>query len=179
MKISDFAEYMEITDLDLKKIKKAKETGYVNIQEKFKMIINLQMQKKYYDNKVYTGFKEGPNIRNFLKNTIREKNKKEFFVFALLDNNSRLRYYELIPGKERIVEFSTREISLKALISNSSYVFIGHNHPSGIAIPSREDINFTKKLKKQLNSLEICLIDHIIITEDDNIYFSFKENDLI
>ncbi len=48
-----------------------------------------------------------------------------------------------------------------------------HNHPSGDATPSKEDIEMTKRLLSQANLLGFTLLDHIIIGDG---YFSFKQN---
>ncbi|NLB78199.1 MAG: DNA repair protein RadC, partial [Clostridiaceae bacterium] len=49
---------------------------------------------------------------------------------------------------------------------------IGHNHPSGVATPSQDDINMTVELMKSLDSLDIKLLDHILIA--NNRFISFK-----
>ncbi|WP_333022970.1 RadC family protein [Wolbachia endosymbiont of Pentidionis agamae] len=70
-----------------------------------------------------------------------------------------------------------REIIKKALLIGSTSIVVSHNHPSGDVEPSKNDILLTKQLNKACNSMEIELIDHIIVTY--NKYFSFKENRLL
>ena len=60
----------------------------------------------------------------------------------------------------------TREIATRALLTNAKGVILSHNHPSGSAIPSRADIQTTKKIKDALAMLDINLFDHIIIGHD-------------
>lgn len=72
---------------------------------------------------------------------------------------------------------STREMFKEALRVNAAYILLLHNHPSGDATPSREDIALTKKVKEASVLMEIPLIDHIII--GDNTYTSFKEKGLL
>ena len=48
-----------------------------------------------------------------------------------------------------------------------------HNHPSGMLYPSQSDINITKKLKLAAQTLEIKVLDHLIVTEKT--YFSFAD----
>ena len=52
-----------------------------------------------------------------------------------------------------------------------------HNHPSGNAEPSPQDTAMTKKTKKALGLLDIALLDHIILTEDN--YYSFADKGLM
>lgn len=61
--------------------------------------------------------------------------------------------------------------------SLSSAIIIAHNHPSGKLQPSQGDINVTKKIKEAGNMLDIKLLDHIILTQND--YFSLNDNNLI
>lgn len=66
-----------------------------------------------------------------------------------------------------------RLILAGALKSLSTGIIISHNHPSGNLQPSDSDISITKKLKEAAKSLELELIDHIIITKEG--FFSFAE----
>ena len=62
---------------------------------------------------------------------------------------------------------SIRKVVKTALASNASSVVLAHNHPSGIALPSREDIETTMQVKQALATVNIILADHIIVAEDD------------
>jgi DNA repair protein RadC len=67
-----------------------------------------------------------------------------------------------------------REIALRAAESGASYLVLVHNHPSGNCEPSKADINMTGVLAKTLKSMDITLIDHIIVTPDDVITMKEK-----
>lgn len=54
-----------------------------------------------------------------------------------------------------------------ALAENATSVVLGHNHPSGIALPSREDVITTQRLAAALDAVEITLADHVVVVEDD------------
>ena len=54
-----------------------------------------------------------------------------------------------------------------------------HNHPSGDADPSQEDIDITERLDEVGDLVGIPLLDHVIISEQDNSYRSFQDMDLI
>ena len=64
-----------------------------------------------------------------------------------------------------------------ALKSLSSAIILSHNHPSSNTKPSQADINLTKKLVEGGNLLDIKVLDHIIVTEDE--HFSFLDEGLI
>ena len=65
----------------------------------------------------------------------------------------------------------------KALSFWASGIIIVHNHPSGVLIPSNNDIAFTKKLKKALSTVQIRLLDHLVL--GDRAYYSFADEGLI
>lgn len=62
------------------------------------------------------------------------------------------------------VAFPLRTIVADALNLGSHAVLIAHNHPSGIAQPSKADLNSTRRLNNLLWPLDIVLVDHLIVT---------------
>ena len=62
---------------------------------------------------------------------------------------------------------STRRIVETALGVNATTVVLAHNHPSGVAVPSSEDIQTTRRISAALQAVEITLADHIVVADDD------------
>ena len=60
-----------------------------------------------------------------------------------------------------------RKIVQTALNQNAASVVLAHNHPSGYALPSQEDLDTTRTLQTALQSVGIVLADHIIVADDD------------
>jgi len=60
-----------------------------------------------------------------------------------------------------------RRIVELALKSNATAVILAHNHPSGLAIPSGEDVQTTCRVAMALDAVEISLVDHIIVADQD------------
>lgn len=60
-----------------------------------------------------------------------------------------------------------RRIVETALSANATMVVLAHNHPSGLALPSADDIQTTKRLAVALDTVEIALIDHLVFSDDD------------
>ena len=54
-----------------------------------------------------------------------------------------------------------------ALAANATTVILAHNHPSGLAFPSGEDVATTKRVADVLKSVDILLFDHVIVSDDD------------
>jgi DNA repair protein RadC len=70
-----------------------------------------------------------------------------------------------------------REILKAALHYNATAVILVHNHPSGVSKPSQSDIDATIAIKNALNSLDIIVIDHVIVSPNNE--FSFQANALL
>ena len=65
------------------------------------------------------------------------------------------------------VAISIRTVALDALAFGAAGVVIAHNHPSGDATPSARDVAFTRALAAGLRTLEIMLLDHLVIAGDN------------
>lgn len=70
-------------------------------------------------------------------------------------------------GSVNSANISIRKVVEAALSANASSVVLGHNHPSGLAVPSGEDIQTTKRLSSALQLVDITLVDHLIFAEDE------------
>jgi len=70
-----------------------------------------------------------------------------------------------------------REVVKRCLYCNAAAVIFAHNHPSGIAEPSQADIAITHKLRAALLTIDVRVLDHLVI--GDNCVVSFAERDLL
>jgi DNA repair protein RadC len=106
----------------------------------------------------------------------RFQDKKEELVYLLgLDAMNRVvGCYQLFSGTVNAVSFSSRKVVEAALNMKATGVVLAHNHPSGIAIPSPEDIQTTRTLGKVLRVMDIALLDHIVVASGD--YVSMAES---
>ncbi len=62
---------------------------------------------------------------------------------------------------------SIRKIVDVALTENATSVVLAHNHPSGVAIPSPEDIQATMKIAQALHYVDVTLVDHVVVADGD------------
>ena len=60
-----------------------------------------------------------------------------------------------------------RRVVEMALSANATSVVLAHNHPSGLALPSADDIQTTYRVAAALEAVEIILSDHIVVSKDD------------
>ncbi len=83
---------------------------------------------------------------------------------------------EVGEGSVNSANIPIRRVVELALAVNATTVILAHNHPSGIALPSDEDVLTTKRLATALDAVEICLADHIVVADDD--YVSMVQSGL-
>lgn len=70
-----------------------------------------------------------------------------------------------------------RIILQTALVSHATSIILSHNHPSGNSVASKTDNSLTSRLKKACETLDIQLLDHIILTEDS--YLSYSDEGML
>ncbi len=108
---------------------------------------------------------------------IGELTHEEFWIIYLDNANQILHKKQLSKGGITGTLVDIRLVLKKALELNSVALILCHNHPSGTLKPSEADKKLTYKLRKAAQSLDIKVIDHLIITE--KAYFSFADENLL
>ena len=102
----------------------------------------------------------------------------EVFACLFLDNRHRIiRWAELFRGTIDGASVYPREVVKEALAVNAAVVLFCHNHPSGDAEPSEADKHITHKLKTALGTVDIRVLDHVVIGGEDT--YSFAEHGLL
>ncbi|MGB7987877.1 MAG: DNA repair protein RadC [Candidatus Methylophosphatis roskildensis] len=88
----------------------------------------------------------------------------EVFVVLLLDSQNRLLHFEeMFRGTLSQASVYPREVVKLALKWNAAAVVLAHNHPSGVAEPSRADEALTTALKQALALVDVRVLDHFVI----------------
>lgn len=101
--------------------------------------------------------------------------KREHFVVLMLDAKSQVtRLAPVHIGTLTQSLVGPREVFREAIRDGASSVIVAHNHPSGDATPSPEDIEVTQRLVDTGSMLDIPVLDHIIVGE--RIFFSFARS---
>ncbi len=105
---------------------------------------------------------------------IAKREQREVFVVFLLNSKNCVRRAHVISiGTLNASIIHPREVFVPAVRHSAAAILIAHNHPSGVATPSREDIAITKRIQKAGEILGIDLLDHIIIGGESHV--SLKE----
>ncbi|TRZ44250.1 RadC family protein [Robertkochia solimangrovi] len=113
----------------------------------------------------------------WLQPLIGELLHEEFWVIYLNNSNRITETFQLSKGGMTGTLVDIRLLLKKALECNATSMIIAHNHPSGTLLPSSADKQLTQKIRTASVSLDINLIDHLIVTEKD--YFSFADEGLL
>jgi DNA repair protein RadC len=92
----------------------------------------------------------------------------EVVLVLCLDSNCKLLNCRLaFEGSINAVHVSIRKVVEIALSSNASRIIISHNHMSGNALPSSDDLETTRRIRSALSFVGVTLDDHIIVADDD------------
>lgn len=122
-----------------------------------------------------TTIKNKENLLEFLKINLSPRNNEEFKILFL--NNANKLMAEKFYGTIDKSAVYPRVVLEEVLRYNCAGVILAHNHLSGNLRPSRQDIQLTEALQELLDKVNVMVLDHIIIGNDE--YFSFKEEGLL
>jgi DNA repair protein RadC len=116
-------------------------------------------------------------VRDYLRLKLAAR-KEEAFVCIWLDAQHRAIDFEVaFRGTLTQTSVYPREIVKRALERNAAAVIFAHNHPSGVAQPSRSDELLTRDLKEALALVEVRVLDHFVVAGNQAI--SFAERGLL
>ena len=102
-------------------------------------------------------------VRDYLRLLLHDR-EHEVFVGVFLDSQNRvIASDELFRGTLAQTSVYPREVVKAALSHNAAAVIFAHNHPSGVAEPSRADELLTQALKQALALLDIRTLDHFVV----------------
>ncbi len=111
-------------------------------------------------------------VRDYLR-LILARLEHEVFVALYLDAQNRLLATdELFRGTLTQTSVYPREVVKHALKHNAAAVIFAHNHPSGIAEPSRADEVLTTNLKQALSLVDVKVLDHLIVAGSATVSFA-------
>ncbi len=116
-------------------------------------------------------------VYNYLQASLRGAKDEIFKVIFLNTANRPVKAETIHVGTVNKAVIYPRKVVEYALKNKATSVILAHNHPGGGLTPSEEDKNITQVLIKALGTVDVNVLDHIIIGFEG--YFSFKEHGLI
>ena len=155
-------------------------TEVPGIGENAALLIKLvpQMMKKCQLSRVndIRVFRNASDLGRFLVPRFMDE-RDELALLLCLDSRRCLICCEILNrGVVNAVDITVRRMVEIALKNKAASLVLSHNHPEGVALPSREDESFTRKAGEALRLMGLELVDHIIIAGDR--YFSMRESGL-
>lgn len=114
---------------------------------------------------------------HYLYPLLADKNVEEFWLLLLNQNNRILSKHLISTGGVSGTVADVRVILKKAIMELASGLIISHNHPSGNMAPSKADHVLTHKIIVAAELVDVKVLDHIIIGEED--YYSFADSDTL
>lgn len=137
----------------------------------------VELSKRIYQEKRVQDMISCTNAQTivyYFNSLFKDKLQEEFYVIYLDNKKNYLEKKKLFVGSINLSIVHPREVFKNAYLVSASYFVCIHNHPSGDPLPSREDIEVTKRLNEIGKLHGIYLVDHIIIGYDQ--YYSFYDN---
>ncbi len=102
-------------------------------------------------------------VRDYLRLTLSSLPHEVFMVLLLDAQNRLIAAVELFRGTLTQTSVHPREVVKLALSHNAAGILLAHNHPSGVAEPSRADEALTQALRQALTLVDVRLLDHFIV----------------
>ena len=108
-------------------------------------------------------FDSPQRVKDYLGLQLAGRSQEVFAVLFLDAQHRLLRLEELFQGTLTQTSVYPREVLKRALALNAGAVVLAHNHPSGLAEPSRADEYLTQTLKTALKLIDVLVLDHIVV----------------
>jgi len=129
----------------------------------FKFCLEITLRAKKLEVMKRPVLENWDNLVDYCRLNYAHKAEEELHLL-ILDMNLCLVKDELIQkGNAKMVHIPAELIAQRAIVEHASYIILVHNHPSGDAMPSEEDINATRLIKAVLRPLRIDVCDSLIV----------------
>ncbi|MCJ7450783.1 MAG: DNA repair protein RadC [Candidatus Nanohaloarchaeota archaeon QJJ-9] len=107
------------------------------------------------------------DAKKILEPRLTSLEQEELHAIYINSSNQIKNVKKIYRGSLREINLDTRDIVREALKTNASAVIIGHNHPEGVAEPTKKDIEATKQVKKALEKFGVKLLDHLVFGKEN------------
>lgn len=139
--------------------------------------LELGRRRKLEAEKYQEKITSSRDVYDIMQPVVGELPHEEFWILYLNNSNKVLQKQQLSKGGITGTLVDVRLVLKQALEVGALALVLCHNHPSGTLIPSQADKNITQKLKTAALSLDIKVLDHLIVTE--KAYFSFADENIL
>jgi len=122
---------------------------------------------------------EAQKIIQNLINDHGQPDREQFCVLLLDAKNKTIGLNIVSTGSLSSATVHPREVLKPAILANASAMILAHNHPSGELMPSAADKSITKRIIQASSIIGITVHEHLIISMDEDSYFSFADQGMI
>jgi DNA repair protein RadC len=150
------------------------ETPGVGEAKYIQLVAALEVGRRHLEARLVRGdaLESPQDTLRYLQACLRDR-PYEVFGALFLDNRHRvLAFEELFRGTLNGTAVYPREVVKRALALNAAAVILVHNHPSGVAEPSRADETLTGRLQEALALIDVRVLDHIVVGDGETVSFS-------
>ena len=161
-----FGSLDKVLDASVEQLTEVKGVG----PKSARLIRTIKEMARYYEVTKVRQEKVLPTIEecgDYLKAYFKNRKNETVFLLCLDAKMKVLACREVGEGSVNYASVPIRRCVEMALEAGASSVVLSHNHPSGIALPSGEDIQTTRRMAMALSAVEITLVDHIVVADDD------------
>ena len=126
----------------------------------------LRSLTRLYHEQKYTSDKKCPSMEEINELLVRKfiGRNEEAVAMVLLDSKGKTLFDGVInKGSVNGVDLYVRKMIELVTLYNASSLVMAHNHPSGIAVPSPDDLKSTEKIHDLFRAMSVSLLDHIIV----------------
>ncbi len=131
----------------------------------------LEMARRHLRESLERGeaFTSPGAVRGYLQARLRDAPREVFLVLFLDTRHRLIAAEELFLGTLGEAVVHPREVVRRAMHHNASALIVAHNHPSGVAEPSRADEVVTLRLKEALGMVDVRLLDHFVVGDGETV----------
>ena len=173
--LTRFGSLQKLAEANIEELSSIKGIGLAKaaqIKAVFEIGHRLSTQTPPYKSKELT---DPEKVYRLIKSKLKDYHKEHFYIITL--NSRSHSIAEVSVGSLNASVVHPREVFSEAIKNKAASVIFVHNHPSGDTEPSEGDLVITNRLVEAGKILEIAVVDHIIVT--NNNFLSFKERKLL
>lgn len=153
---------------DLSKIKGIGKAKATSLAVAFELAKRQRLEKQ-----MFKTLSSSKDVFEFASSLLYQNKVEEFWVIFLNRSNRVIGQSQISKGGMSATVVDIRIVAQQALENGTSGVILFHNHPSGNAQPSSQDLQLTTKIIQGLKLLDISVLDHLILA--GNRYYSFAD----
>ncbi|MBC2846585.1 RadC family protein [Winogradskyella flava] len=139
--------------------------------------LELGRRRRLEDEVILDKVESSHSVYKVMQPILGELPHEEFWILHLNNSNKIIHKNQLSKGGITGTLVDVRLVLKNALETGATALILCHNHPSGTLKPSQADKDITQKLKMAAQSLDIKVLDHLIVT--DKAYFSFADENIL